>query len=68
MLEKIRDAIRGKKTYILGVVAVATTIVAWASGEITGVQCATAIFVAFQTMFLRAGINNSWAETIIIEE
>ena len=59
MLEKIREAISGKKTYILGCVAIATTVVAWATGEVTGVQCATAVFVALQTMFLRAGVKKS---------
>lgn len=59
MFAKIKEAIRGKKTYILGCVAVATTLVMWATGEITGVQCATAMFVEFQTMFLRAGIKKA---------
>lgn len=57
MLTKIKDAISGKKTYILGCVAIATTLVAWAAGEITDVQCVTAVFVALQTMFIRAGIK-----------
>ena len=56
MLTKIKDAIKGKKTYILGAIAVVTTIVAWAAGEVTGVQCITAIFVAVQTMFIRAAV------------
>lgn len=57
MLTKIRAAIRGKKTYILGCIAVVTAIMTWATGEITGVQCATAVFVALQTMCLRAGVS-----------
>jgi hypothetical protein len=56
MLEKIRNAVYGKKTYILSCVALVTALVAWASGELTDVQFVTAIFVALQTMFLRAGI------------
>jgi len=58
VLTKIKDAIHGKKTYILGCIAIATTIVAWAAGEITDVQGIAAIFVALQTMFIRAGISN----------
>lgn len=58
MFTKIKDAIRGKKTYILGCIAVATAIVAWAAGELTDVQFVTAIFVALQTIFIRAGISN----------
>ena len=56
MLTRIKDAIRGKKTYILGCVAVVTTIVAWACNEVTGTQCLAALFVAIQTILLRAGI------------
>ena len=56
MLARIKNAISGKKTYILGCIAIVTTIVAWASNEVTNVQCVTAIFVALQTMFLRSGI------------
>ena len=56
MFKKIKDVISGKKTYILGCVALATTVVAWAAGEITDVQCITALFVEIQTMFIRAGI------------
>ncbi len=58
MFTKIRDAIRGKKAYILGVAGIVTTIVAWASGEVTDVTAITAIFIAIQTMFIRAGISN----------
>lgn len=64
-LAKIKAAIKGKKTYILGSVAIATAAVAWASGEISGVACATAIFVAFEGMFLRAGVaktTQEWTE------
>ena len=57
MLAKIKEMIKGKKTYILGSIAVVTAIVTWASNEITGVQLVTAVFVALQTMFIRAGIK-----------
>ena len=56
-LAKIRAAIRGKKTYLLGAAAIITTAVAWAAGEITSVQAATALFLEFQTIFIRAGIK-----------
>ncbi len=58
MLNAIRDAIRGKKTYILGTIAVLTAVVAWASGELTLSQGVAAMFVAVQSMFIRAGIAN----------
>jgi len=59
MLAKIKEAISGKKTYILSCIAIATTVVAWASNEVTGTQCITAVFVAIQTMFIRAGIKKA---------
>lgn len=59
MLTKIKDAIRGKKVYILGCVAVVTTIVAWACDEVTGGECLAALFVAVQTILLRAGIKKA---------
>ncbi len=59
ILNKIWAAIRGKKTYLLGVAAIITTVVIWATGEITSVQAATALFVELQTIFIRAGIKKA---------
>ncbi len=56
MLTKIRNAIKGWKTYLLGTAAIITSIVAWAEGTVTDVGVVTAIFAAFGMMFLRAGI------------
>ena len=56
MLEKIRNAVKGKKTYIVGCIAVATSLVAWSVSEISTADFAMAIFVALQTMFVRAGV------------
>ena len=58
-LSKIKAAIRGKKTYLLGAAAIIVTTVAWAAGEITSVQAATALFLEFQTIFIRAGIQKA---------
>ena len=62
MLEKIRAAVSGKKTYILGGIAVATSLVAWSVGEITLSDLAMAIFVALQTMFVRSGVAKTVQE------
>ncbi len=56
MLEKIRAAVSGKKTYIVGCIAVTTALVAWSVSEISTADFAMAIFVALQTMFVRSGI------------
>ena len=62
MLERIRAAVSGKKTYIVGVIGIATALVAWSVNEITLVQFASAIFVALQTMFVRSGIAKTVQE------
>ncbi len=62
MLEKIRAAVSGKKTYIVGVIGIATALVAWSVGEVTTADFAMAIFVAFQTMFVRAGVSKTIQE------
>ncbi len=59
MLTTIRKAINGKKTYILGTVAVVTAIVAWAAGGLDDLQLIGAVFAALQSMFIRAGIAKS---------
>ena len=56
MLKKIREAIKGKKSYLLATATIIVTVVAWASGEITDTQGIAAVVVAVQSMFLRAGI------------
>ena len=56
MLERIRNAVKGKKTYILGCIGIATSLVAWSVSEVTTAEFAYAIFLALQTMFVRAGV------------
>ncbi len=62
MLERIRAAVSGKKTYIVGVIGIATALVAWSVNEITLVQFASATFVALQTRFGRSGIAKTVQE------
>ncbi len=66
MLEKIRAAVSGKKTYILGCVGIATALVTWSMSEITLVEFASAIFIALQTMFVRAGVAK--VENVVLVE
>lgn len=56
-LRKIQDYLKGKKTYLLAVVAVITALVAWSEGGLSLTELLTALFVAFQTMFIRAGVS-----------
>lgn len=53
---KIREAIAGKKTYILAVVALLTALVSWATSDISTTEFIVAAYAALQTMFLRAGV------------
>lgn len=52
----IREFLAGKKTYLTAIAGLITVIVAWSTGELTGLQFAQSAFVLLQTMFIRAGI------------
>jgi type IV secretory pathway VirB2 component (pilin) len=56
MLADLREFLAGKKTYLTAAVGIITATIAWSSGEITGLQFAQTLFVAIQTVFIRAGI------------
>ena len=66
MLKKIRNAIKGKKTYLTGCAAILVAVVAWSASEVTNVELATAIFIALQTMFVRAGITEK-EKTVFVD-
>ena len=51
----------GKKTYLVAVAAVATATAAVVSGEITGAQYVTSVFVSIGSITMRAGIKKSGA-------
>jgi len=55
--KKVRDFLKGKKTYLTAVTAILTALVAWSSDSISATELVVALFVAFQTMFIRAGMN-----------
>jgi len=57
-VKKIKEFLKGKKTYLFAVIALLTALTTWAEGGIGDVEFATAVFVALQTVFLRAGISN----------
>lgn len=58
ILQKIRDAVAGKKTYLTAVIGILTALVAWGGGELTDWQAITAVWVALQVIFVRAGSKN----------
>lgn len=55
ILQRIRDAVSGKKTYITAVIGILTAALAWAAGELTDWQTITAVWVAIQIIFVRSG-------------
>ncbi len=56
ILTRIRETISGYKTYIVAVIAIATAVLAWATGDLSLTELAVAVFAAVQTMFIRAGV------------
>lgn len=55
-MNRIRQAIAGKKTYLLAVAAIIGTAVAWSEGTITHIEAIVALYATLTTIFIRAGI------------
>lgn len=60
-MNKVREFLRGKKTYLTAAIGLLTAVVAWADGQIDGAALAAAVWVAAQTVFIRAGITKEVA-------
>ena len=58
-MNKIREWLKGKKTYIMAAIGLASAVVAWAEGQISGTAVLASAWAAAQTCFLRAGIDNA---------
>jgi len=63
-MNKIREFLKGKKTYITAVIGLAGAVVVWADGQMTGTGLLTAAWAAAQACFIRAGISNETAKVI----
>jgi hypothetical protein len=55
-MTKIRDFLKGKKTYITAVVGVLGALVAFGDGQIDVTGLIAAVWAAAQTCFIRAGV------------
>jgi hypothetical protein len=55
-VNKIREFLKGKKTYLTAAIGLVGAVIAWADGDINGVGLAAAIWAAIQTCFIRAGV------------
>ena len=55
-MNKFREFLKGKKTYIMAAVGLASAVVAWAEGAISGTAILAAVWAAAQSCFIRAGV------------
>gem|GEM_PF-1183268 len=57
-MNKIRDFLKGKKTYVTAAIGLAGAVMAWAEGQISGTALLASAWAAVQACFIRAGIAN----------
>jgi len=62
-MNRIREWLKGRKSYIMATIGLLGAIVAWAEGSISGTGLLAALWAAVQTCFLRAGLANEVAKT-----
>jgi len=55
-MNSLRLFLQGKKAYIAAAVGLLGAVAAWADGQIDTVALVAAVWVAIQTIFIRAGI------------
>jgi len=54
---KIRNYLKGKKTYITATIGLLGALAGWADGQIDTLAFIGAVWVAVQACFIRAGID-----------
>jgi len=57
-VNKLREFLKGKKTYITATIGLLGAVVAWADGQIDTVALLAAAWATAQACFIRAGIAN----------
>jgi len=57
-MNRVRDWLKGRKTYITAAIGQLGAVVAWADCDINGTALLGAVWAAAQTCFLRAGLAN----------
>ena len=58
-MNKIREWLKGKKTYVTAAIGLLGAVVAWADGDINGTALLAAVWAAAQACFLRAGMDKA---------
>ena len=61
-MNKVREFLKGKKTYIMAAIGLLGAVVAWADGTINGTALIAAAWAAAQSCFIRAGVANEIAK------
>jgi len=61
-VNKIREFLRGRKSYLVAAAGLLGAVIAWTDGQITGTGLLTAVWAAAQACFIRAGISNEVAK------
>lgn len=62
-MEKIREFLKGKKTYITAAIGLLSAVAAWADGQIPATGLLASLWAAAQACFLRAGLANEIAKS-----
>jgi hypothetical protein len=57
-MNKLREFLKGKKTYITAAIGLLGAVVAWADGDINTTALLAALWAAAQACFIRAGVAN----------
>ena len=56
-MTKIKEWLKGKKTYITAAIGILGAVAAWADGQLELAGLVAAVWVAAQTIFIRAGVS-----------
>jgi len=56
-MKRVREFLKGKKTYITAAIGLLGAVVACADGQIDGVALLAAVWAAAQACFIRAGVT-----------
>jgi hypothetical protein len=55
-VNKVREFLKGKKTYITAAIGLLGAVAAWADGQIDALALGAAVWAALQACFIRAGV------------
>ena len=60
-MNKLREFLKGKKTYITALIGLLGAVAAWADGDIKTTALLASLWAAVQACFIRAGVANEVA-------